>query len=971
MRNLKKILALVLALVMSFSLMATANAFTDSDKINGTYEEAVEVLSGLKVFQGYDNGSFVPQGSITRAEVAAIIYRIVTGDVTDKQVGIYADYNKFNDVKSTSWYAGYVNFCANAEYIKGYDAKTFGPNDPVTGYQALAMILRAVGYDKNGEFTGTGWQTQTAAVGKKLGITDNVSEGTLGVAATREVVAELLFRSILVPQVEYTVAFGYQSIGQVSIGYETFKLVKGDRTTIDNWGRPGYQWFAYNNKTVVATIEEAYKAAYNVAVTECDVAKAIGQTGTKTYDLYDNNSVKTGTMSINALAQNKIGAQGQVLEVYADRIVVIDTLLAMVTEVKDATYDVGGHLKTPATITLAVYETNTNSYKTGTTTYILTNGATNYTYTAGSMVLLNAHLAGDKVIKNWQNIGEYGEILKAADTIDGAQTLIWYNASQHTVNGTTYNDAVRFHLDEAVNNTTNYTWYFDQFGNLIGNTQIATQYSYAAVKNMWWAGDPATGLGSAKATLVYMDGSENVVTVSGIKTNGKTAFATPVYSGSYAANVDMTYSADSKLFYVASYQYSNAVADGADGVILDNLFRVSPAANDTVFIEEVTTEQTAAHITSKYAVVNGTASKTGAASFLTNVNTQYLLYNTTTQTFETFAGFNAVPNFVTNTVIVDYVIGANNYAQYVYLVGTPDSITSRNFVMVQNPNHSAVLQNNGIAYYEVTMAMVGGEQTTLKVKVADKTTVLDVLMNTANLNKLYYVVFTGEYATALYEISGVGMGAPALPNLDANLRASKLADSAAQPVVRTGNDLAWGRYHFNVTDATEIVGTLPEGRQTGMNVFVISNVANNVAEKIYVVPAPQGPITDTTPYMTLVAVNLPTPIEGANVKDYTATVAGTRVTQNGVESNPVGAEGTKATVVWYLRNASTGNYELFTGETFVKGDYRAFVTVSTTATLASENGRPIIMSPDVVVNANANSTVTAIRNGGYVQFNVA
>ena len=234
MRNLKKILALVLALVMSFSLMATANAFTDSDKINDTYEEAVEVLSALKVFQGYDNGSFVPQGSITRAEVATIIYRIVTGDVEDKQVGIYADYNKFNDVKSTSWYAGYVNFCANAEYIKGYDAKTFGPNDPVTGYQALAMILRAVGYDKNGEFTGTGWQTQTAAVGKKLGITDNVSEGTLGVAATREVVAEILFRTIMVPQVEYTVAFGYQSIGKVSIGYETFGLAYAEGIVTGN-----------------------------------------------------------------------------------------------------------------------------------------------------------------------------------------------------------------------------------------------------------------------------------------------------------------------------------------------------------------------------------------------------------------------------------------------------------------------------------------------------------------------------------------------------------------------------------------------------------------------------------------------------------------------------------------------------------------------------------------------------------------
>ena len=233
MRNLKKILALVLALVMSFSLMATANAFTDDEKITDTYETAVTVLSGLKVFQGYDDGSFLPQGSITRAEVAAIIYRIVTGDVNDTQVGIYADYNKFDDVKSTSWYAGYVNFCANAEYIKGYDAKTFGPNDPVTGYQALAMILRALGYDKNGEFTGASWQVQTAAVGENRGITKNISAGTLGTAATREVVAEILFRAILVEKVNYTPAFGYQ-LDDTSIGWDTFELEEIEGVVIAN-----------------------------------------------------------------------------------------------------------------------------------------------------------------------------------------------------------------------------------------------------------------------------------------------------------------------------------------------------------------------------------------------------------------------------------------------------------------------------------------------------------------------------------------------------------------------------------------------------------------------------------------------------------------------------------------------------------------------------------------------------------------
>ena len=170
MRNLKKILALVLALVMSMSLLATANAFSDDKDIDATYNEAVSVLSGLKVFEGYEDGSFQPKGSITRAEVAAIIYRIVTGDVTDKQVGLYSDYKKFTDVNSASWYAGYVNFCANGEYIKGYPNGTFGPNEAVTGYQALAMILRAVGYDKNGEFTGASWQVQTAAIAKNLSL---------------------------------------------------------------------------------------------------------------------------------------------------------------------------------------------------------------------------------------------------------------------------------------------------------------------------------------------------------------------------------------------------------------------------------------------------------------------------------------------------------------------------------------------------------------------------------------------------------------------------------------------------------------------------------------------------------------------------------------------------------------------------------------------------------------------------------
>ena len=229
MRNLQKILALVLALVMSLSLMATAGAtdFSDDAEIDETFRESVDVLNGLKVFQGYDNGAyFSPKGDITRAEVAAIIYRIATGDVTDSQVKIYADYNKFSDVPSDHWAAGYINYCTNAEYIKGRGDGKFYPSDKVTGYEALAMILRVVGYDKNGEFTGADWQVQTAATANQRKVTKNVNAGTLGNPASRETVAELLCQAILIEKVNYTLAFGYQisTDPKDTIAYETFQM---------------------------------------------------------------------------------------------------------------------------------------------------------------------------------------------------------------------------------------------------------------------------------------------------------------------------------------------------------------------------------------------------------------------------------------------------------------------------------------------------------------------------------------------------------------------------------------------------------------------------------------------------------------------------------------------------------------------------------------------------------------------------
>ena len=210
---MKKLLAMVLALVMTLSLAVSANAaFKDVKDIDETYAEAVEVLTGMKVFKGYEDGSFLPKNAITRAEVAAIVYRIYTTDVKDTYVKNYETYNKFADMAGAGWAKGYIGYCANAALVKGYPDGNFKPSGNVTGYEVLAMILRAVGYDQKNEFIGADWALHVAEIAERQGILDNVKGVDLNAPATREVVAELLFQSINVPMVTYTAAFGYQNV---------------------------------------------------------------------------------------------------------------------------------------------------------------------------------------------------------------------------------------------------------------------------------------------------------------------------------------------------------------------------------------------------------------------------------------------------------------------------------------------------------------------------------------------------------------------------------------------------------------------------------------------------------------------------------------------------------------------------------------------------------------------------------------
>ena len=130
MRNLKKILAMVLALVMSLSLMATAGAGSFQDVTDDNqYKTAIDVLDELKVFQGFEDGSFKPADTLNRAQAAVLVYRIATGDVEGKYVDnyTYMAQSKFTDLDGYNWAKGYINYCQNAGIVVGTDATHFNP----------------------------------------------------------------------------------------------------------------------------------------------------------------------------------------------------------------------------------------------------------------------------------------------------------------------------------------------------------------------------------------------------------------------------------------------------------------------------------------------------------------------------------------------------------------------------------------------------------------------------------------------------------------------------------------------------------------------------------------------------------------------------------------------------------------------------------------------------------------------------
>ena len=195
MKNLKKVLALVVVFTMMLSTVAFA-AYPDV-AADADYATAVEVLSALEILQGDDKGNFNPDANITRAEFAAVVCRALgLEDSANGAKGV----TSFDDVAADHWATGYINLASQMGIINGYGDGNFGPEDNVTYEQAVKMLVAALGFEYMAQNRG-GWPTGYLVVANAYGVTSGV-KATAGEAAARSVVAELTYNALDCPIME-------------------------------------------------------------------------------------------------------------------------------------------------------------------------------------------------------------------------------------------------------------------------------------------------------------------------------------------------------------------------------------------------------------------------------------------------------------------------------------------------------------------------------------------------------------------------------------------------------------------------------------------------------------------------------------------------------------------------------------------------------------------------------------------------
>ena len=522
MKNLKKVLSLVLALAMALSLMtaafaADASDYKDYSKV--TYKEAVDVMTAAGIFNGGDGNNFNPDATLNREQAAKIItYMLVGQEKADKLTATIAPYA---DVAANRWSAGAIAYCTDAGIIAGDGNGRFNPTAPVLGTQFAKMLLVALGYDpKIEKLVGNEWAIKTAklALSDDVDLDNGMEKLSLSDNLTREQAAQMAFNAMKATLVEYEDKGGDIIIGDITINNGATKAtpvtskVKADATSIsdektadgyytvefaekyckdlkvstksadqvDSFGRPATTW-VYDGDTVGTYGDEADDSivlnksitAQAAVVTDSDYMDYSKDDVASKVAVYVNG-VKDSNDTYNGLASINLNA-GDEIEVFMnddneiETIAVLRYSLAQIDEIDtnlSSTYTKQG-------ATCAITLQNLNESSIGRTYYDRYDNNSDkelagYTSDYEEGTVLAVALKGDVVLDSYVAEAKTGKITKynsgskANISLDGTEMSLHAYVDAGTTTATAMG-SLTLNLDD-----TDYTVYTDKNGYVIG-----------------------------------------------------------------------------------------------------------------------------------------------------------------------------------------------------------------------------------------------------------------------------------------------------------------------------------------------------------------------------------------------------------------------------------------------------------------------------------------------------------------------
>lgn len=144
MRNLKRLGTLFLTLALILGLCSAALAavedtgFSDVDDADAWCADAVEYVRDNELMSGTSDTTFSPNGTMTRAMLAAVLYRMAGSPAVSGS-------DSFTDTADGTWYADAILWASDEGVMSGYGGGLFGANDPVNREQIAAILWRYTG----------------------------------------------------------------------------------------------------------------------------------------------------------------------------------------------------------------------------------------------------------------------------------------------------------------------------------------------------------------------------------------------------------------------------------------------------------------------------------------------------------------------------------------------------------------------------------------------------------------------------------------------------------------------------------------------------------------------------------------------------------------------------------------------------------------------------------------------------------